>query len=192
MRLYKEKIRQAGFEKIAYFKKWMLKIGDGTLYDDAEQGLIRIHPDICLNTNKNPMKVIIEVIYPVLLENDNDPTYLRERTILTPKNEMAQELNDMIMNMMPGDERTSFSSDTMYKLTDKIVDNDILYLAEYLHSLTFNDVPNHDLKLKEGAHVMLLRNINQPEGLCSGTILIVTCLGKWSIRADKISSNKVG
>ena len=34
---------------------------------------------------------------------------------------------------------------------------------------------------------MLLRNINQREGLCNGTRLIVTLLGTWSIRGDIIS-----
>ncbi|XP_074377791.1 uncharacterized protein LOC141719319 [Apium graveolens] len=39
---------------------------------------------------------------------------------------------------------------------------------------------------------MLLRNLNQSAGLCNGTRLIVTRLGKWSIRGDIISGAKVG
>ena len=60
-----------------------------------------------------------------------------------------------------------------------------------MNSLKFNGIPNHDIQLKEGALVMLLRNLNQIEGLCSGIRLIVTCLGKWSIRGDIISRTNI-
>ena len=61
-----------------------------------------------------------------------------------------------------------------------------------MNSLKFNGIPNHDIRLKEGAPVMLLRNLNQIEGLCNGTRLIVTRLGKWSIRGDIISGTNIG
>ncbi|KAH9703708.1 helitron like n domain-containing protein [Citrus sinensis] len=59
-------------------------------------------------------------------------------------------------------------------------------------SLKFNGIPNHDIRFKEGAPVMLLRNLNQIEGICNGKRLIVTCLGKWSIRGDIISRTNIG
>lgn len=180
------------FNKIASFDKWMLQIGDGTLYDDADKELIRIPPDICMNTDGDPMEAIVEAIYPSLLQNYNDPTYLKERAILTPKNEMVHELNEIIMNMIPGESRTYLSSDTVCKASVATDDDELLYPAEFLNSLKFNGVPNHDMKLKEGAPVMLLRNLNQAEGLCNGTRLLITHMGKWSIRADIISGNNIG
>ncbi|KAK1362271.1 hypothetical protein POM88_046745 [Heracleum sosnowskyi] len=124
--------------------------GDGTLYDDADKELIQMPPDICMNTDGDPMKAMVEAIYPSLLQNYNNATYLKERAILTPKNEMVHELNDMIMNMIPGDSRTYLSSDTVCKASVGTDDNELLYPAEFLHSLKFNGVPNHDIKLKEG------------------------------------------
>ena len=39
---------------------------------------------------------------------------------------------------------------------------------------------------------MLLRNLNQTEGLCNGTRLMITHLGKWSVNANIISSKNIG
>ncbi|KAK1389588.1 hypothetical protein POM88_017766 [Heracleum sosnowskyi] len=44
MRLRKEGISEVEAESIALFDKWLLQIGDGSMYDDAEQELIRIPP----------------------------------------------------------------------------------------------------------------------------------------------------
>ncbi|XP_062099807.1 uncharacterized protein LOC133805653 [Humulus lupulus] len=192
MRLYNGSL--TGFEaaKIASFDKWMLQIGDGSLYDDIDRQLIKLPSDIAINPSQDPMKSIIKVIYPSLLQKYNDPTYLTEREILTPKNEMVYELNDKIMNIIPGEGRTYFSSDSICKASVKTNDEDLLYPAECLHGLKFNGIPNHEMRLKEGAPVMLLRNLNQTEGLCNGTRLIIRHLGKWSIRSDIISGTNIG
>ncbi|CAN6893122.1 unnamed protein product, partial [Brassica oleracea] len=52
------------------------------------------------------------------------------------------------------------------------------YPLEYLNSLEFPGLPAHKLRLKVGVPVMLLRNMNQKEGLCNGTRLIVTHMGQ--------------
>ncbi|KAL8133757.1 hypothetical protein AgCh_008993 [Apium graveolens] len=105
---------------------------------------------------------------------------------------MVHELNDMIMDMIPGESRTYLSSDSICKASMKTDQNELLYPVEFLNSLKFNGVPNHDIQLKEGTPIMLLRNLNQSEGLCNDTRLIITRLGKWSIRADIISGTNVG
>ncbi|KAK1401604.1 ATP-dependent DNA helicase [Heracleum sosnowskyi] len=187
MRLRKEGISEVEAESIALFDKWLLQIGDGSMYDDAEQELIRIPPDICKPPTEEPIKEIVNAVYPSLLENYKNPAYLKERVILTPKNETVDELNGYLMNMIPGEGRIYLSSDSVYKASIKTDDDDLLYPPEFLHTLQFSGIPNHDIKLKEGTPIMLLRNLNQSEGLCNGTRLIVTRLGKWSIRGDIIS-----
>lgn len=44
---------------------------------------------------------------------------------------------------------------------------------EFLNSLTPSGYPPHELKLKVGAIVMLLRNLDVKNGLCNGTRLII-------------------
>ncbi|XP_060969799.1 uncharacterized protein LOC133037021 [Cannabis sativa] len=94
--------------------------------------------------------------------------------------------------MIPGEGRTYLSLDSICKASINTNEEDLFYPTEFLHSLKFNGIPNHDINLKEGAPVMLLRNLNQTEGLCNGTRLIVTHLGKWSIRGDIISGTNIG
>ncbi|KAH9668825.1 ATP-dependent DNA helicase [Citrus sinensis] len=192
MRLYNGSVSGSEAAKIASFDKWLLQIGDGSLYDDIDRDLVKLPSDICKKPSENLMKSIVDNIYPSIQHNYSDPAYLKERAILNPKNEMVHELNDMIMNIIPGQGRTYFSSDSICKASANTNDEDVLYPTEFLNSLKFNGIPNHDIRLKEGASVMLLRNLNQIEGLCNGTRLIVTRLGKWSIRGDIIYGTNIG
>ncbi|XP_076927745.1 uncharacterized protein LOC143591424 [Bidens hawaiensis] len=51
--------------------------------------------------------------------------------------------------------------------TNEIVDKSTLYSPELLNGLRISGLPNHKLVLKVGVPVMLLRNLNQKEGLCN-------------------------
>ncbi|KAD4981810.1 hypothetical protein E3N88_18481 [Mikania micrantha] len=53
-------------------------------------------------------------------------------------------------------------------------------------------LPNHKLVLKVGVPVMLLRNIDQQNGLCNGTRLQIVSLGKRVIEAEIISGGTIG
>ncbi|XP_024962366.1 uncharacterized protein LOC112524912 [Cynara cardunculus var. scolymus] len=139
------------------FRQILLVIprGDGSYYDNFEDEMLKLPSDICLEQSEHPIQSILEAVYPSLLDNYKDPSYLTERAILTPKNDMVQELNECIVDIIPGEGRTYLSSDNVCK-------------------------------------VLLLRNINQTEGLCNGTRLIVTLLRKWSVREDIISGSHTG
>ncbi|XP_057418813.1 uncharacterized protein LOC130713022 [Lotus japonicus] len=53
-------------------------------------------------------------------------------------------------------------------------------------------IPNHKIILKEGAPIMLLRNIDQAASLCIGTRLIVADLGTKVIKATVITGTNIG
>ena len=69
---------------------------------------------------------------------------------------------------------------------------DHLYPTEFLNSLKCPGIPDPEIRLKVGLSVMLLRNINQSEGLSNGTRLTITQLGKWFIEAQIITGTNIG
>ncbi|GJU98398.1 DNA helicase [Tanacetum coccineum] len=66
------------------------------------------------------------------------------------------------------------------------------YPVEHLNSLKLPGFPPHRLKLKVGAPVMLLRNINLVGGLCNGTRMIVTQLMTKLIEVQIITGTRMG
>ncbi|KAK9668965.1 hypothetical protein RND81_13G099500 [Saponaria officinalis] len=93
--------------------------------------------------------------------------------------------------LFPGEERVHLSSDEISKEEGNVSVRE-LYSSDVLNTIRCPGFPNHALRLKVGAIVMLLRNIDQSSALCNGTRLVVTNLGYQVIRASVISRNKVG
>jgi ATP-dependent DNA helicase PIF1 len=97
-----------------------------------------------------------------------------------------------MLSLLPGSEIEYYGADSISKCIDTCNDANILYPVEYLNSLSANNFPAHKLKLKIGAPVMLLRNLNQTIGLCNGTRLIITNLGQNVIEAVIITETHIG
>ncbi|XP_024965776.1 uncharacterized protein LOC112505973 [Cynara cardunculus var. scolymus] len=127
------------------FDSWMLQIESGTSYDDVTNELLKFPAGIFPETIGNSVESVVEMIYPSLLENCNSISYITERAILTPKNDMVQELTTFIMDMLPEEGKTYLSSDTVCKGSVQTNDEDLLYPTELLNNLQFNGVPNHEI-----------------------------------------------
>ncbi|KAL7583176.1 hypothetical protein Lser_V15G43645 [Lactuca serriola] len=95
--------------------------------------------------------------------------------------------------MFPGEPTEYLSSDSLCQsefLHDKFDTN--LYSPDVLTGLKVSGLPNHKLILKIGVPVMLLRNIDQKNGLCNGTRLQVISLGKRVIEAVILTGSNIG
>jgi ATP-dependent DNA helicase PIF1 len=97
-----------------------------------------------------------------------------------------------MLSLLLGSEIKYYGADSISKCIDTCNDANILYPVEYLNSLSANNFPSYKLKLKIGAPVMLLRNLNQTIGLCNGTRLIITNLGQNVIEAVIITETHIG
>ena len=70
---------------------------------------------------------------------------------------------------MPGEQSTYRSIDTVTGDEEEIAN----FPTEFLNTLKISGIPPHILKLKIGAIIILLKNIDSRRGLCNRTILIV-------------------
>ena len=101
-------------------------------------------------------------MYDSFETNCADPKYLKQRAVITP-------YNKTVVSLLPGPSKTYLSRDSISQATDQVSYQELLYPTEFLNSLKFLGVANHELELKVGANVMILRNLNQSYGLCNGS-----------------------
>ncbi|XP_074374191.1 uncharacterized protein LOC141714576 [Apium graveolens] len=172
---------------IADFSKWQLEIGDkkveciDTHRADVETEFVVPDDYVVKSPLKNLIKTLIDIIYPDFQNNMHSQEYLRSRSILTPTNVVVDDINAKILERVPGNVHTYLSQDS---IEDRGVDDndfDSSFPVEYPNSINMPCMPKHELKVKVGAVVMLMRNLNHIMGLCNGTRMIVTGCKKNSI-----------
>ncbi|XP_008186267.1 uncharacterized protein LOC103310284 [Acyrthosiphon pisum] len=107
--------------------------------------------------------------------------WLCERAILTPKNDRAAVINEILLKSFKGTEME-------YKFIDLVLKTDdaIHYPVEFLNALNPPGFLAHKLVLKVGTPIMLLRNLHPPK-LCNGTRLRVKALQNNVIEATIIT-----
>jgi ATP-dependent DNA helicase PIF1 len=164
-----------------------MSIGDGTvpvekMGDEAEPSWITIPPDLLIHVDGDKILALITEVYPNFIANNRNYDYLAVRAIICPNNSTVDDINERIVSMVPGSGVECISCDTISKSAEHIPDFYVLYPTEFLNSINAPNFPCHKLVLKEGAMVMLLRNLNQTMGLCNGTRLLISQLGQRVLR----------
>nr|GEW58515.1 hypothetical protein [Tanacetum cinerariifolium] len=112
---------------------------------------------------------IVDFTYPNILDNINDPSYFNEKVVLVPTNEVVDNINEHLLDKFPGEEIVYLSCNSVDKTECNATIDQSIFSPGFINGLKFFGVPNHRLALKVGVPAMLLRNINQPNGLCNGT-----------------------
>ncbi|OMO59921.1 DNA helicase, partial [Corchorus olitorius] len=197
MRLLRPGIDDLTRRELHSFADWLLQVGDGTVQSfpqrkDEECQWIQIPEELLIHPRNNPSESIFQAVYRDFEGNFAEPIYLRERAIVTPYNETAAELNEYILQNIPGDYVTYYSSNILSRSSD-VPNQDIAsYPSESLNKISVPGVPDHELRLKIGCVVMLMRNINQVAGLCNGTRLVILQLTTFLIEARIVSGDHLG
>ncbi|XP_021974543.1 uncharacterized protein LOC110869610 [Helianthus annuus] len=176
------------------FRQILPVIPNGNVGSENDgEALIEIPDDLAITDSDDPIQSLIDFVYPSILENYKNSGFFSERAILAPKNEVVHEINDRLLSLFPGEEKEYLSSDSICQ-TEQVLDSfqQDLYSADNLNALKIAGLPNHRLVLKVGVPVILLRNIDQQRGLCNGTRLQITFLGKRVIEAEVISGGNIG
>ncbi|XP_074339091.1 uncharacterized protein LOC141677199 isoform X4 [Apium graveolens] len=183
--------------KKLHFRDWVLALGDGlqetiALGDDLDPSWVRLPEELSLAYTGDPIETIVNDIYKDLHHMHGDLEYLRSRAILTPLNESVENVNMTVLQRLPGEFKEYKSCDTICKGSSNSEVDEVLYPPEYLNSLKFSGMPNHEIKVKIGAPIMLLRNLNAKKGLCNGTRLIITRCYPFLIEAVIITGKRIG
>lgn len=98
----------------------------------------------------------------------------------------------LLLSLMPREEVTYLSRDSHLANPSMVNRSDDVHTPEFLNTITASGLPNHKIKLKVGVPVMLLRNLDQSAGLCNGTRLIITRLGRYVLEGKVISGSNIG
>ena len=183
--------------EIASFAGWILSIGDGTApcvtrQGECEPSWVTIPDDMLIHSEDNRIGAIVNVVYTNFAKNCSNRKYLCQRAILTTTNDLAQEVNDHVLALMPSAEREYLSYDSIGNAADSMRNMDVFYPIEYLNTIKINNFPHHKLLLKKGVPIMLLRNLSQATGLCNGTRLVVSKLGEKVIEAIIMTGSNIG
>ncbi|CAL1402188.1 unnamed protein product [Linum trigynum] len=171
------------------FPEWVLALGDGRIRarsfrEDGESDWIKIPSLFLIDPGDDTVKSIADDIYDLFPDNHRDPAYLTNRAIVTPTNATVSRINDYMLQRVPGNIKIYYSSDSLQLSTETADSFDESYPTEFLNTLTFNGVPDHELMLKVCTPVMLLRNLNPALGLCNGTRIMITTLGDNFIKGN--------
>ena len=170
------------------FNDWVLRLGDGKLTNDIDG----FDPELIEIPNEMIEKEdIICSIFGTEIRTftPDEIAETAKKVIPTPKNIHVTQLNFKILELITGDETIYMSIDTM--ISDD--PNDAIdFPVEFLHAQCPSGMPPHLLKLKVGAFIMLLRNLNPKKGLLNGTRLIVRSLHRNCIKAEIITGSNKG
>lgn len=197
MRLNKGK-NPAEVQELSDFAAWVLKIGDGKIgtpsqrRDENGEDDIAIPTQFCHLNSTTTVEKMIESTFPVFFDNYKDVDYLSERAILTPTNQTVGHVNSVIVEMIPGEMSSYFSVDTAEDFPGSESDQLASFPPEYLNSINIPGLPLHELKLKVGVVVMLMRNLNQTLGLCNGTRMMVTKCLQHCVECEVIAGQYKG
>ncbi|OMO77929.1 DNA helicase PIF1, ATP-dependent [Corchorus olitorius] len=197
MRLLRTDISDALKVDIASFGNWLIDVGDGKVpsvhtLDDRDGALILLPDDLMVPYTGDPVQAIISEVYPDFVERFNNKSYLSQRAIITPYNPMVDQINSSMLELIPRTTRNYYSFDKVSNSFSIANGEPSLYPIEFLNGITSPGTPPHRLRFKIGCIVMLLRNINQMSGLCNGTRLMITSLGRTVMEGVAIAGDHVG
>jgi ATP-dependent DNA helicase PIF1 len=180
----------------------VLNVRDGNLPTIVEEkgvdpDWIEIPSHMKLPVEDCSLRGLIRTVYPNHRCHSGDAMYLMQRNILAPKNTNVDEINNAILESLSKESHTYLSANSLIPIEESAsvvagVSMDSLYPVEFLNILRFSGIANHELQLKVGVPILLLRNLNQSIGLCNGTRLIIKRLGQRVIEAEIITRNNVG
>ena len=142
-----------GDEAAGEFAGQLLAIGDGKYPIDTSPDIFQLPENI--GTFACTIDELVSKVYPDLLSNFRNMTWLSERCILAPLNETTRTINVTLVAQLPGES-------VEYRSLDSVLDESqaVHFPIEFLNSLEVSGFPSHVLSLKISAPIIILRSID--------------------------------
>jgi ATP-dependent DNA helicase PIF1 len=142
-----------------------------------------------IQNGQEPVQTLIATVYGDIAEQFMDRRYFSPKVILTPLNSYVHDINNRVLDLLPGSPSEYLSIDSIEEQEGLDMS---LYPIEFLNQLTISGMPPHKLRLKVGAPVILLRNIDGDQGLCNGTRLQIVELRPNCLLAIILTGSREG
>ena len=126
-----------------WFSEFLLRIGNGTEESFANDYVQHPHDILIEYESKESIRILIEHVFPDLESKWTSAAYMRERAILSTRNEHVDSLNALMIDKFPSKEKVYYSHDS---IDDDSHNN---YPLDFLNSITPNGLPPHELKIKK-------------------------------------------
>ena len=143
------------------YARLLLKVGEDKLPKNEKHEIDIPHEMILTSST---IEECIDQIYPSF---DNPIDLFSKNCILASLNESIRAINSRCIQKFPGIMKEYHAFNTVTEGT-----NETHFPTEFLDSIEVSGLPPHNLQLKIGSPIMLLRNIDPPR-LCNGTRLVV-------------------
>ena len=168
------------------YEKWLIGLGNGTLPSiggDSYSGqhIVEIPKSMVRDTAED----VIGTVYNGLEDNVGSKEYLKSRLIMAADNKIVNETNKLLVDRLPGGYHVFKSIDTAQG-----DEKGGVFPEEFLNSLSLSGMPEHELHLKVGAVVILLKNFNIKNEHCNGTRYIIKAIGKFRLVLEKLKCDE--
>ncbi|GKE89108.1 DNA helicase [Tanacetum coccineum] len=162
MRLLRSDLTTEERRRSEAFAKWLLDVGNGEIgeldeEDAHDSSWITIPPGYLVTADETGLSQLTDFIYDDTTLRTQTAETLQEKAIVCPKNETADVVNAKILSDIEGPSKTYLSNDQAIPIGKETSEIELLYLMEYLNTITFPGFLPHKLELK--------RKSSQAEGL---------------------------
>lgn len=90
----------------------ILAVGDGNIGEVTNDDIrLSIPHDLILPKSDNPLGSIVASTYPSFLESIGNISYYENRAILAPRNDVVNEINEFMLDKLPGEDHVYLSYD---------------------------------------------------------------------------------
>ncbi len=105
----------------------------------------------------------------------SDPDWLTSRAVLVTKNVKLEEINEMVASRIPGELKTFKSADFVQNHDRQAqISDELHYQQELLNQIDAgSSMLDHNLTLKKGSIVILLRNLRPNKGHVNGARYVI-------------------